>query len=274
MRDGKFQAAVGALAPPAQLSSDQLQSAKGFLGERGPLRQRLLDATKTARDFERQGGDATAARAALALGLAAAARGDAAALTQQLELAESALDPLAGNQTHNGWPTGEAGIAARVARLEPAVQLGQDLLTEGHAAAARLIGRAAWHCEAEQFAEAAALLDLAAQLLAVQPADYPDEQRLPSWFQQLAQAPPPSADATRTQEAVQLAEAVVQSEGTGAALEALVAKARRELDAGRVAEASWWAEVALEALAMDAGAVMGESAESAFGSPERAEDRE
>jgi hypothetical protein len=274
MRDGRFQAAVDALAPPAQLSSQDLEAAKRFLGERGPLRQRLLDVTKMARESEQEGGDTAVIRTALARGLAAAARGDASSLTTHLDAAESALDPLAGNRARDDLPTGEAGIAARVAQLRPAVQLGQELLTEGHAAAARLIGRAAWHCQSEQYAEAAALLDMAAQLLGVQPTRQHDAKQLPPWFTQLAQEPSSTADPARTQAAVQLIEAVIQSETPGPALEALVVKARRELNAGRVAEASWWAEVALEALAMDVGAAMGTPANSGDRSQDREEDGE
>jgi len=51
-----------------------------------------------------------------------------------------------------------------------------------------------------------------------------------------------------------LAEAIAQAESPHLAVTALVGRARREFDAGRMAEADWWAAVALAALAIDPAA--------------------
>lgn len=267
--DGQFAEAARTLSPAVHLPSSQQDAAKRFLGRQKALRQRLLAAATAAEKRQRDGGDVTAVRAALARALEAAARGDESAVRSQLDAAEAVLDRSGAGGAAEAWPAGPAGIAARAAGLESAVRVGQELMTESFAAAGRLIGRAAWHCRNQQYDEAAGLLDLAAGLLGVSPA--PSETRqMPGWFLDLAEAPPPAPDAARAQAAVQLAEAVARAETPGPTVTALVDKARREFDAGRVAEADWWASVALAALAMDPAAAESAADEAAAGSAGKA----
>ncbi len=251
---GQFGEAGQLLAPAADLTPSQQDAARRFLGRQPPLRQRLIAVASAAEDRQREGGEVGPARAALSQALAAAAEGDPAAVAVQLGAAESALDRDRVNTGGPGWPADAAGVAARAAALEPAVRVGQDLLTEGYAAAGRLIGRAAWECQAQRYDEAAALLDLAAGLLGIEPVPN-DARTVPAWFLDLAQTPPASVEAARAQAAVELAEAVAQAESRHPVVESLVARARREFDAGRAAEADWWASVALAAQAMDPQAV-------------------
>jgi hypothetical protein len=236
--------------PSSGLSPSQQETAKRFLGRQPPLRQRLIAVATAAEKRQRDGGDVNAVRAALAGVLQAAARGDQSSVLVQLDAAESALDRTMSAARWQTWPDGAPGVAARAAALEPAVRVGQELMTEGFAAAGRMIGRAAWHCRNEQHDEAAELLDLAAELMGVSPVPSSTRQ-VPAWFLDLAQAPQHTADATRAQAAVELAEAVARAEAPGPAVMALVDKARRQFDAGQLAEADWWASIALAALAMD-----------------------
>lgn len=262
---GQFAEATRLLAPAADLTPAQQDAARRFLGRQPPLRQRLIAVAAAAEDRQLNGGEAGPARTALSRALAAAAQGDPAAVAIQLAAAESVLDRVQVNSGGQVWPTGAAGVAGRATALEPAVRVGQDLLTEGYAAAGRLIGRAAWECQAQRYDEAAALLDLAAGLLGIAPVPN-DARTVPAWFLELAQAPPASVEAAHAQAAVDLAEAVGQAEPLHPVVKSLVARARREFDAGRAAEADWWASVALAAQAMDP-----QAGESAAGQEEASE---
>jgi hypothetical protein len=187
--------------------------------------------------------------------LASAARDDERGVEKQLAAAESTLDGLAPGTRLDDWPADEAAIAARVAQLEPAVRLGRELLAESQAAPRRLIRRAAWHYQSREYATAAALLELAAQLAAAPRVDRPPSE-VPEWFVAMAEPPPATADANLANSAVKLAEAVAQAESPGTSLRTLVDKARRHLDAEQQAEAWWWAATALAALALDPEAVV------------------
>lgn len=262
---GQFAEAARLLAPAAELTPAQQDAAQRFLGRQPPLRQRLIAVAAAAENRQQDGGKVGTARAALARALAAAAQGDPAAVAAQLDAAESALDRVRVNTGGQPWPADAAGVAARAAALEPAVRVGQDLMTESYAAAGRLIGRAAWECSSQRYDEAAALLDMAAALLGMTPVPN-DVRTVPAWFLDLAQAPPTTVEAARARAAVDLVEAVAQAESLHPAVVSLIARARRQFDAGRVAEADWWASVALAALAMDPAAV-----ESAAGVEEQPE---
>jgi hypothetical protein len=76
------------------------------------------------------------------------------------------------------------------------------------------------------------------------------EAAVPEWFAALEPRPPADVDEAQARAAVELCEAMTASEPPSEAVAALVAKARRELEAGRLGEAHWWAEVALNALGM------------------------
>jgi hypothetical protein len=131
--------------------------------------------------------------------------------------------------------------------IQPAFQLGQDLLAEGHASVDKIVRRAAWHAQRKEFAEAASLLGLAARLVGVE-SGARDSSKLPDWFTSLAEAPLSTAEREAAEAAVSLAEAMAASETPSEPVQRIVEKARREADAGRMAEAAWWSSVALAAL--------------------------
>jgi len=266
---GQFAEAARLLAPAGDLTPAQQDAARRFLVRHSPLRQRLIAAAAAAEKRQQDGGEAGAARAELARVLAAAARGELPEVEAGLEAAEAALDRVSAARGGQAWPAGEAGVAARAAALEPAVRMGRELLTEGFAAAGPLIGRAAWECRRARYDDAASALDLAAALLGI--AAQPNGVRaVPAWFLDLAQAPPATVETVHARAAVELAEAVAQADAVPPAVASLVARARREFDAGQVAEADWWASVALAALAMDPAAV---AAAEAGEADEHAEDK-
>ena len=258
---GRFGEAARTLSPALGLTASQRDAARRFLGRQETLRQRLIAAATVAEKRQLEGDDVTASREALARVLEAAADSDSTAVVLQLEAAEAALDRVPSGTRGPAWPADEAGVAARTVALEPAVRAGQELMTESFAAAGRLIGKAAWHCRSGRYDEAAELLDLAAELLEVSPVPSETKQ-VPTWFLDLAQAPSSTADATDARAAVELAEAAARAESPGPAVTGLVHRARREFDTNQIAEADWWASVALAALAMDSRAAEEQEEES------------
>jgi hypothetical protein len=247
LRDGRFRSAVHLLATPKPLTAADRAAAQRFLGKNAAFRQRFVAAAAAA---ERREGDAAAGiRGWLQRALAAAAVGNPAVLDAYLRLAEAALDGLDSAPGAAGRGGPEA-VMAEVQGLEPAVNLSRELMTEGYAAAEKVLARASWHLQANQVSQAGSLVDLAARLLGVGASAPTTVSTAPAWFVAMAQAPPTTADKARTEAAVRLCEAVATSESLGRVVFTLVERARRELDAGRTAEAYWWASVALRALGM------------------------
>ncbi len=264
LQAGRLDRAASTLNPPEEFTAVDRAAAQRFLARHEELRRRLIAAVAAAERCQADGQDVPAAQAALRDALAAAARGDAELVAGRIELAAAMLDPLAGRAGGAAWPGGVKGVAARAACLESSVSLGEELMTESYAAAQRVIRRSAWHCQAQQYAEAAALLDLAGELLG-QPLSDGGRRELPAWFLPLAETPPAGARPEPVAAAVRLAEAVSQAESPSPVIRAVVLRARQELDGGRTAEAAWWASLALQTLALDpataAAAAEGESAE-------------
>jgi hypothetical protein len=205
------------------------------------LRQRFITVASAA---ERRN-DITI-REPLQRALVAAAKGDEVSAEAQLRSAEAALDGETAATRRD-----EVQLAlALVQQIEPAVKLGQELMTEGYTAPGKLVSRAAWHFQQKQFAESLRMLRLSAQLLGANGPAAATATNAPAWFVEMARAPSLDADPQRAEAAVQLCEASAASEGPSQAVAALVERARRELDAGRPAEAFWWAGVALPAMGM------------------------
>ena len=216
-------------------------AAQRFFAKTPELRQRFVAVASAA---ERR--NDTTIREPLQRALTAAAKGNAASVEVQLRLAEATLD----GETTAARRDEPQTVLALVQQIEPAVKLGQELMTEGYAAAGRLVTRAAWQFQQKQFTESARMLSLGAQLLGASGSATTATTNTPAWFVAMARAPVLDADRQRAEAAVQICEASAASEMPSRAVAALVERARRELDAGRPGEAFWWAGVALPALGM------------------------
>jgi hypothetical protein len=144
---------------------------------------------------------------------------------------------------------GRDTVMALIGQIGPAFELGRDLMTEGHAAAEKIVGRASRHFEAGEYRQSASLLTLAARLLGVEPSAS-DTAETPDWFTALAQPPSSTDTKTDAEAAVDICEAMAASEPPAKPVMTLIQKARQELDAGRVDEAGWWASVAMAALGL------------------------
>ncbi len=250
---GQARRAVGEdrLDMAGKLTAGDRAAAQRFLAKTPALRRQFVAAASAAEKREDDPATVAAVRAALQRALAAAAANDAGAAGAHLRSAESALDG-AGAVAGSGVET----VIARVLQIEPAMRLGRELMTEGHAAAERLVARASWHHTAGRHGDALRLLDLALQLTGAEVSTAGAPTNAPAWFVEMSQAPPASADKARTEDAVRVCEAAAAA-APSRAVTILVGRARRELDAGRVAEAWWWASVALRALDMTEDAVAG-----------------
>lgn len=253
-RQGSFGRAAADLGPSGPLSAAQRAAAGRWFDRAKELRKRFLAAATAAQRLDEDGADVGVVREALARALTAAADKDQATATVQIELAERALD-----EAELGGAAGAGGgdaqaVAALVRRMGPAFNLGQELLTEGHAAVEKLVGRASRHFQANQHRQAASLVRLAAELLGVEPSA-PATAVMPKWFDALARSPSPSVPEAQARQVVALAEAMAASETPSKPVQTLLQKARRELEAGRPAEAYWWASVALNALGMSDEAI-------------------
>lgn len=238
--------AGGAAAPLKALSAAERGAAQRFFAKAQELRRQFIAVASAG---ERRG-DA-AVRDPLQRALGAAAKGDAASVETQLRLAEAALDGEAAAVRRDEPQT----VLALVQQIEPAVRLGQELMTEGYAAVGKLMARAARHFQQKQFAESARMLALSAQLLGASGSVTVTATNAPAWFVAMARAPVLDADQRRATAAVQICEAAAASEPPSRVVAALIERARRELDAGRPAEAFWWAGVALPALGMTEEAI-------------------
>jgi hypothetical protein len=254
MRSGRFWAVASELGPVKPPSAEQTLAAQRFLAQDRDLRRRFIAAAAAAQRQEDDGAEVDAVRDALARALRAAADRDQAGATACVQRAEQALDQIGmANAPAAGASDAEA-VAALVRRIGPAFNLGRELMTEGHTAPEKLVSRASWHVRAKEYREAAALMQLAAELLGVEPSA-PPAAITPEWFDALARAPSAPATEAQARAAVDLCQAIAASEAPSEPVQALVEKARRELDAGRPAEARWWANVAMNALGMSDDAV-------------------
>lgn len=238
---------AGATSTPLKaLSPSERGATQRFFAKTPELRQRF---TAVASAAERR--KDTAIREPLQRALAAAAKGDAASVETQLRLAEVALD----SETTAPQRDEPQSVLALVQQIEPAVKLGQELMTEGYTAAGKLVTRAAWHFQQKQFAESARMLALSAQLLGANDLATASTTNAPAWFVEMTRVPSLGANRQRAEAAVQICEAAAASEPPSRVVAALIERARRELDAGRPAEAFWWAGVALPALGMTEEAI-------------------
>lgn len=254
MEAGRFRAVTSSLGPIGPPTAAEKLAAERFFAKSQPVRDRFLAVAAAAEAEENGEADVSVVRDALARALRAAARDDQAAVDAHVQLAEEMLAQL-DTLGAPGIVAGNAeSVAALVAQVEPAFNLSRDLMTEGHAAAEQLIGRASWHFQAEEHRKAASLVKLAGALLGVE-SPAPDAATTPDWFDALAQPPPESFPAPQAREAVDLAEAMATSLAPSQVVSGLVQKARREVEADRPAEAHWWASLALEAMGMTGPAV-------------------
>ncbi|MBM4047417.1 MAG: hypothetical protein FJ279_20110 [Planctomycetes bacterium] len=235
---------AGCRRPSTALSTEAQAAARRNLGKAPDLRKRFIAVAASAESLA----DASAVREALGGVLTAAARNDLSTAARELQAAEAALDR--GDMPSSG--RGEAAALALLREIEPVYALNEELMTEGHAAVRKLVGRASQHLKDKQFEQAARLLGLSASLMGLRPSapGHPSERLVDA-------SPPASADEAKAKSVVALCEATAAAESPGAAVAWLVDKARRELAAGRFAEAHWWASVALDALGL------GDAAETA-----------
>ncbi|MHC4402978.1 MAG: hypothetical protein ACYTG0_25230 [Planctomycetota bacterium] len=258
MQEGDFRAAARDLQPAGEPSAREKADAQAFFREAPfrKLRTRFLAAAKAGGREEAEGADVAVVREALARALQAAARNDQSGVEAHVGLAERALDGIAMGGIGRAGPAagGPEAVARLIGRIEPAFTLGRDLMTEGHVAVEKLVGRASWHAQREQYREALSLAMLAHELLAVEPSGE-EVSTTPEWFDALAREPSASATDAQATAAVDLCEAMSAAESPSKPVESLVQKARRELEAGRSGEAYWWASVALNALGTSDDAV-------------------
>ena len=116
------------------------------------------------------------------------------------------------------------------------------------------MARASWHFRAGRFAEAAGLISLAGQLLAIEPSSIEpgngSAPTVPAWFEALAEAPAQDVSAAQAKAAVAFGTAMSAAEPQAPPLRHLVDRARRAEQNGQWEEAYWWATVALAALGM------------------------
>ncbi len=258
--DGDFRAATADLRPAEQpLSKKVLDQRKAaaqrfFAGEE-EARARYIAVATSAEMVEQGGTDAGAIRFALARALTAAAEGDRAKTIAAVELAESALE--ASDTAGAAIGDGPAAVARWVQTIGPAFNLGRDLMTEGHAAAEKLVARASAHAKAREYKRAASLIRLAAELLAVELAP-PISSATPGWFNELKPRVSDCIEPSQAAAAVELCETMAGS-SSGGPIATMCNRARRELIAGRVCEAHWWASVALNALGMTDEAIAAET---------------
>ena len=249
LRDGRFRRAAADLGPAKPLSAEERIAVQRFFAESPLARERFLAVAAAARTQQTEGADVGAVRDALARALVAGARRDEATVATHLQLAERALDEMLMPAAAGPGGNDRDAVVALVEQIGPAFRLGGDLMTEGHAAAEKLVRRASWHFQAGQSREAARLLSLAAGLLGVELAPV-DTAEVPPWFEALAQEPASSKTEGETAEVVEICESMAMSETPARPVMTLIQKARHELEAGRPDEAAWWASVAMDALGM------------------------
>lgn len=257
LRDGEFRSAVASLRPAEPLTDERRAAAGRFFAktEHQEHRDRFLAAVVAAQAEEQDGADVAAVRAALDRALGAAARADERTVTGQISLAEDVLGKIAAGVSAGSGAIDAETVAAAVVGIEPAFSLGRRLMTEGHAAVEKLVARASRHYRAGEFRLAVSLVDMAADLLAVDRSARGTAADVPDWFKELAAVEPAVFTQAEATAAVELCRAMAVAEEPADTVAAMVAKAGRQLDAGRFEDAGWWAAVALGALGMTDRAV-------------------
>ena len=261
IESGEFAAAAEALAEAGQATGPQRAAAQRFFARAKELRQRMVTVTAAAKAQEADGEDVAIVRDALARAVLAAASDDEPGVEAQLRLAEAVVAAPGGAGGLAAGAGPEQTLAALAAGIAPAYELGRDAMTEGHAAVEKLLRRASRRHREGRTAEAVRLAALAASLAGVGPAAE-GAKDIPKWFLALADAPasvPATAAASsragQAEEAVNLAEAMAAAGPSDGPIRGLLRAARRELEAGNAAEATWWATVALNALGMTDAAI-------------------
>lgn len=248
-RAGDFRSVLDDLGPLQEPTAEERAAAQRFFGKAPEVRKRFLAAAAAARQQEVEDVDVSAVRDALGRALAAAIRNDQQKAVKQIEMAETALDQadlgLAGGLSEGG----REAVAELVRRIGPAFDLGRELMTEGHTAAEKLLDRAGRHYRAKEYRQAASLVRLAAELLGVE-LPPPAVAVVPKWFDELGRQPLADAPQPQAAAAVELCRAMAASQPPSSPVKTLIDKAARELDAGRPAEAYWWATAALSSLGM------------------------
>jgi len=241
--------ATSSSAPPRAITAAERIAASRFLAKAADLRGKFVAVATAAERREGFGADVTVVRHSLQRMLLEAAAGDRAGVQSQLRLAEVSLDRADSSTVGRG--DSPDAVIERLRQVEPALLLNKELMTEGCAAAEKLVARAGWCFQTNQFSQAVMLVDLAGQLLGGCPPVPPVEKaEAPKWFLAMAHAPPAAGDKRRAEEAVRLCESIIASQAPSRAVLVVVDRARRELDAGRFAEATWWTSVAMDALGM------------------------
>ena len=258
MSDGRFPAVAADLGQAVPLGGEQKVAVGRFFATRPEVCRRFVAATAAAQRLEEDGADVSLIRGALTPALAAAAGKDAEAVLVQLELAEAILAKIDLPGGFTGQGNDAQAVCRMIDKVAPAYTLGEELMTEGHAAAKKLIGRASRHHQAGEFREAAALIGLAARLLGVEP--YALAEETPEWFAALADQPPPPATKAEAEDMVDYCQAMAMTESPAQPVMELVKRAGREFEAERFAEARWWAAVALNALGMADDTITGDTA--------------
>ncbi len=243
-----------ALTPVVPPTNEEHVAATRFLSERSGLRDRLLAVTGTSREMDAEGDDVAAIRETLARAYQGAVQADETAVAAQLDLAERMLALVESGPIGARGPVDEQAVARLATAIEPAYELSQDLMTEGGAAAEKVLMEAARSLGEQRYADAASAVRLAGELLGAQ-LTWPTDAEMPEWFTALAGREIPAADEQQATAAVQLAEAMSLSMTPSDTVAALLKKARRELDAGRYDTAAWWASVTLNALGMSDDAI-------------------
>jgi hypothetical protein len=251
LRDGDFRAACDVLAP-RELTATEQDIARRFLVSHGELRQRFVAAAEAGR---RQGASEVAGgRKLLAAAVCAAADRNAACVEACLALVERAGETSLPGSRDQLRGAGPQVVAARLETLAPALNLGRDLLTEAYGPARRLVARASQHYRRQQYDQAAVLLDLAGELLGAPSAATVAAAEMPPWFTAMSEPPLEVATPTQARAMVSFCEAVGRSQALSPAVKWMIRQAQQHRDAGRPAEAHWWASVALESLGISGAA--------------------
>ncbi len=243
-----------ALTPVVPPTNDQHVAATKFLSEHSELRDRLLAVTGTSREMDAEGDDVSAIRETLARAYQGAVQADETSVAAQLDLAERMLALVESGPIGARGPVDEQAVAQLATAIEPAYELSQDLMTEGGAAAGKVLMEAARSLGEQRYADAASAVRLAGELLGAQ-LTWSTDAEMPEWFTALAGREIPGADEQQATTAVELAEAMSLSMTPSDTVAALLKKARRELDGGRYATSAWWAGVTLNALGMSDDAI-------------------
>jgi hypothetical protein len=242
------------LAPVEPPNPDERAAASKFLKKHPELRSRLLSLTDAARDLATDGDDVAPVRETLARAYRGAIQADRNTVDAQLNLAERILASVESGASPSSGPIDEQAVKQLAKAIDPAYQLSQDLMTEGGAAAEKVLVVAARELTEKRYAQAATAIRLAGELLGAQ-LILSAKPEMPEWFVVLAERDIPEAKQQQALAAVELAEAMSLSVTPSDTVVALLRKARRELDSGRFDTAAWWAGVTLNALGMSDAAI-------------------